>query len=131
MRAQALPTTRHAAATSNPAKRFERNRATAASVTSWIDRDASARDEETRLMRRQLRAMGAVNRQLQALTAQPSNKLERTAREVMGPTGSRLAGLLSPSTVRRLWKLLNMLPDPLEMRIRRLARRIGVTRSTP
>lgn len=113
-----------------PPDRFQRNRATAASVTTWIDRDASARDEETRLMRRQLRAMGAVNRQLQALTAQPSNKLERTARGVVGPTGSRLAGLLSPSTVRRLWKLLNMLPDPLEMRIRGLARRIGVTRGT-
>lgn len=111
-----------------PVERFERNRATARAVAGWMGRDAAVRDDDANRMRRQLRAMGSVNRQLQAQVDKPATRLERTARGVVGPSARRAVNRLSPATVRRLHELLSKLPPSTEQRVRRLARRLGIRR---
>src|SRR5690606_32905449 len=104
-----------------PPARFDRNRATAGAVVDWMARDDEVRTEETARMRRQLRAMGSVNRQLQAQVEKPANRLERTARGVVGPSAKRAVNRLSPSTVRRVRRLMGHLPPSTEAGMRRLA----------
>jgi hypothetical protein len=113
---------------SSPPDRFARNRATARSVARWMARDEAGRIDDAVRMRRQLRAMGSVNRQLLAQLERPGNRLERTARGVVGPSARKAVNRLSPATVRRVRRALGQLSPTTEVRLRRLARRLGITR---